>query len=122
MRVGADSFIDAPVDWSFSWASPALSLRHVVNYNIQLAWTGTAAGMLHLQLSNDAASTDMSGTIASNSISTWTDISGSEQLVSGAGNHAWQVQNAGYLWVRVVWQPTSGTATLSSARFATKGF
>jgi len=122
VRVGSDSLISAPVDWSTAWVSPALSLRHVVNYNIQVAWNGTLAGMLHLQLSNDAGNTDQSGTIASTALTTWTDVTGSEQLVAGAGDHSWQVQNAGYLWVRVVWSPTSGSGNLNSARFATKGF
>jgi hypothetical protein len=122
VRVGSDNLISAPIDWSTAWVSPALSLRHVVNYSIQLAWTGSLSGMLHLQLSNDAGNTDLSGTIASSDLSHWTDITGSEQLVVGAGDHSWQVQNAGYLWVRAVWAPVSGAGNIVSARFATKGF
>jgi hypothetical protein len=122
MRVGSDNLIAAPVDWSTAWTSPALSLRHVSNYSVQLKWTGSTTGMLHLQLSNDAGNTDNSGTIATSALSHWTDITGSEQIVAGAGDHSWQVSNAGYLWVRVVWAPTTGTPSLVSARFSTKGF
>jgi hypothetical protein len=122
LRVGADSLLDSNVDWSTAWVSPAISLRHVVNYSIQLKWSGSTAGMLHLQLSNDFGNTDNGGTLAASDLPNWTDITGSEQLVNGAGDHSWQVQNAGYLWVRAIWAPTSGSPTLISARFATKGF
>lgn len=121
MRVGSDSFIDTAEDWSTAWISPALSLRHVVNYSIQLGWTGTLNGMLKLQLSNDYGNTDNGGTLAATELPHWTDITGSEQLVAGAGDHSWQVQNAGYLWVRAVWAPASGTGNLTNARFSTKG-
>ncbi len=121
MRVGSDSLIDSSVDWSTAWEGPALSLRHVVNYSSQMAWDGTLNGMLKLQLSNDYGNTDNGGTMAANALPHWTDITGSEQLIAGAGDHAWQVQNSGYLWVRVVWAPASGTGNLTNARFSTKG-
>jgi autotransporter adhesin len=54
-------------------------------------------------------------------ISNWTDIADSAQTISASGDHAYQVENSGYRWVRLVWTQTSGSGTITSARFNCKG-
>lgn len=121
MRVANDTLIDAPVDWSVPWTSGPISLQHIMNYSIQLFFSGTPAGMLKLQCSNDANDSGRGENYWSLEARNWTDIESSEQIVAGPGDHTWTVCNAGYMWVRVNWAPSSGTAQLDRARFTAKG-
>lgn len=122
MRTVNDTLISAPVDLSISWASNAIYLGHISNYSIQLFWTGAPEGSLKLQASDDAGQPNAQTTAQQAvGVTHWTDVTGSTQLVDEAGNHTWQVENAGYSFVRVYWAPTSGTGSITSARFNLKG-
>lgn len=122
MRIANDSLITAPVDLSIPWQSMAIYLGHISNYSIQLFFTGTPAGSFKLQASNDQGHPNaQSLNQQSADVDNWTDVSGSTQIVDEAGDHTWQVENAGYAFVRVKWAPTSGSASLTSARFNLKG-
>lgn len=102
-----------------------LWLSNILNYGIQLVFTGTPAGTFKLQVSNDQG--DSSAASESQryaSITNWTDVADSDSTVSAAGNIYWDVQNSGAEWVRVVWTASgvgSGTPTLTTARFKCKG-
>lgn len=87
-----------------------VGLEHIANYSIQLVFTGTPSGSFKLQCSNDDSDP-----------SNWTDISGSSQTVSAAGSVTWNVENAGYKWVRVVYTFTASTGSLTVARCHIKG-
>jgi len=123
MRVSHDTLLlNGPEDWSVTWYSPAIWLGHIVNYAIQLQWTGSPTGMLKLQASSDPGNPNAQSYVQQrSSVTLWTDIEGSEQLVNMDGNHMWKINDAGYIWVRAVWMPSGGTATLVSARFSAKG-
>lgn len=64
---------------------------------------GNLAGTLTLQASNDE-------TGASNFIT----VSGSSQAVTSSASHMWNVTGAGYRWVRVFWNYTSGTGNITA--------
>ena len=119
MRSANNSLITTPADMSTSWESPAVWLGNTVNYSIQLVFTGVPVGNFKLQCSNDSYANDY---IDAANVLNWTDVSGSQQPITAAGDHTWQVENAGYRWIRAVWLPTSGIGSIVSARFNTKGF
>jgi len=121
MRVANDSLISSPADWSVPWQSQPISMQHIMNFSIQLFFSGSPAGMLRLQCSNDSVDSSRSESTWPSQVQKWTDIDSSEQLIAAAGDHTWSVCGAGYMWVRVSWAPTSGTAQLDSARFTAKG-
>jgi hypothetical protein len=122
MRIANEALITAPVDIANPWASDAIYLGHISNYSIQLFFSGAPVGRFYLQSSNDAGNpTSSSHQQQIVNVVNWTTISGSTQIVDAAGDHTWQVQNAGYAYVRVVWAPTSGTGSIDSARYNLKG-
>lgn len=99
-----------------------LYLGSIADYSIQLVFSGTPVGSWKLQVSNDP------GRITANSesgkytgVTNWTDLTGSAQSITEAGDHTWNAKGTGYLWVRVVWTRVSGTGTLTSARQNVKG-
>ncbi len=86
-------------------------VEHISDYSIQLVFSGTApTGTFSLQYSND----DVDPT-------NWTDDSDSEQDITAGGNLMWNVENAGYKWVRVKYARTSGTGNITVARCQIKG-
>lgn len=122
MRIANDSLISAAVDLGSTWESDGIWLGHIANFSIQLVFTGTPTGNFKLQCSNDKGKEDkVLGGWSSDNVSNWTDIDQSAQPITAAGDHAWDVQNCGYRWVRVVWTFTSGSGSLTSARFNVKG-
>lgn len=99
-----------------------LYLGHICNFAVQLVFTGSPVGSFKLQCSNDPGRPFLPGESAAYAdVVNWTDISGSTQAISAAGNHTWQVENAGYLWLRVVYTATSGSGSLDIARANVKG-
>lgn len=84
MRVANDSLIDGPVDWSTQWYSQPIALTHVANYSISLFFSGSPAGMLTLQCSNDFNRSTGDERTWSSQVSNWTDVECSEQIVSAA--------------------------------------
>jgi hypothetical protein len=93
-------------------SSSAFWVPHLDNFAIQAVWTGTPTGTLKLQCSCDKGSGNVSE--ERGAPTNWTDIVGSSQSTAGAaGSNVWNVQNAGYRWVRVVFTFGSGTGSLS---------
>lgn len=122
MRIANDLITLDSTDLSANITSEPIWLAHICNYSIQLVFAGAPQGEFKLQLSNDFGNAQAAQEDNRDfQITHWTDITGSEQAILAAGNHTWQVQNAGYRWVRVIWTFSSGTGTLSSARFNVKG-
>lgn len=125
MRVHNQDLLEGQTeDMESNFTLPPIWLGHIAYYSIQLVFAGgTPDGTFKLQASNDPGNQDKSsGGWDTSSMTNWTDIADSAQAVTSAGNHMWSVENAGYLWVRVVWtdSATSGTS-LTSARAYVKG-
>lgn len=121
MRIGNDE-LNIGTNLALNQTSDPIYLGHIANYSIQLVFTGTPGGNFKLQCSNDMGNPSANKEADRNfQITNWTDVADSAQTISAAGNHTWDVQNAGYRWVRVVWTQTSSTGTLTSARFNVKG-
>lgn len=102
---------------------PAVWLGHVVNFSIQVVFTGTPVGVFKLQASDDQGQPDGgTGTAGlATGVTNWTDIADSSQSISAAGDMTWNYANAGFRFVRVVYTRTSGTGTVTSARCSIKG-
>jgi hypothetical protein len=124
MRVNNENLLDdsGPLDLSTNQTLNPIWLGHIVNYSIQLVFTGTPGGNFKLQASNDRGDINAPTQSAQDAgLMNWTDIADSAFTVSAAGNVMWDVQNAGHNWVRVVWTQTSGSGTLTVARSYVKG-
>lgn len=124
MRISNEDLLleSGPVSLAASTELRPVYLGHIAQYAIQLVFTGTPGGNFKLQCSNDAGHPNaQSKSEQSEDVVNWTDIADSAQAISAAGNHTWNAENVGYLWVRVVWTQTSGTGSLTSARVMCKG-
>lgn len=124
MRVVNDDLVLSGTNMNTDITSDPIWIGHIINYSIQLVFTGASpTGTFKLQASLDAGQPQ--NPVEANrdtGITNWTDIAGSSQAISAAGNHMYTVENAGYQWVRVVWTAGVSVGTLTSARFFAKGF
>lgn len=116
MRVYNDPIFSA-VDASVTQTSVAFPINQVIGYSAQFVWTGTVAGTIKIQVSDDPGTTASS---PSQLPTHWTDYSGSTISVSGAGNGTFNVNDAFYNWIRFVYTAASGTGTMSG-NLNTKG-
>lgn len=123
MRVANEDILRGETaDLSANWESQPIWLGHIANYAIQLKFSSTPNGTFKLQASNDPGQiVSPSKVVQDAKVEDWTDIADSEQAVSADGNHMWTVQNAGYLWVRIVFTHSSGSGVLDKARAYVKG-
>lgn len=122
MRIGNDTLNLSSTDMAADITSDPIWLGHIANYNLQLVFTGAPNGTFKLQISNDLGYPD-SADEASRYVGlvNWTDMADSSQPISAAGNHSYEVQNAGHRWVRLIYTFASGTGTMTSYRFNVKG-
>lgn len=122
MRIANENLISSAVSLGADANLRPIWIAHICNYSIQLVFTGTPVGTFKLQGSNDEGQINASGSSQQyTGVSNWTDIVDSSVSVSAAGNVMWNVENAGYLWVRVVYTRGSSTGSLTSARANLKG-
>lgn len=123
MRIANLDLIAATAqDMSSSFNLNGVWLGHICNFSIQLVFTGTPNGTFKLQGSNDAGSPDGgSQPFLYSGVTNWTDITGSSQAITTAGDLMYQFENAGFNFVRVVWTRSSSTGSLTSARMQLKG-
>lgn len=100
--------------------SDPIWIGHAGGYAIQAVWSGTPTGSFKLQSSVDPQEPRAGITP---SISNWEDIPSATGSASGAaGMKTWNIADAYYPWVRLVYTNASSTGTLTSVRFNTKGF
>lgn len=122
MKLANGSFIDTSIPMDVTFESLPLYLGNIVNFSIQLVFSGTPVGTLKLQCSSDLGNILNPGLIQqSDKVVNWTDVNHSDQAISSDGTHTWNVQNVGYNWVRIVYTAVSGTGSLDIARFNIKG-
>ena len=87
--------------------------------------SGTAAGKFFIQASNDFVMADDAADLdrvnSENLVTNWATI---EERSVGTADVAnlFQLSDIGYRWVRVFYDSTSGTSTVSSARANFKGY
>lgn len=95
-----------------NYTSTYTPLRNIVLYSISAIITGTPAGSIKLQASNDPETNDTQYNSGNKPPSTaptnWVDIANSSFSLSSAGETMWNVSAAGYNFVRIVYTDTSG--------------
>lgn len=99
-------------------------IENSMSYSIQLTFTGTPAGNFKLQGSNDVGQPQAAAeSQRSSGVVNWTDVPSTQTTVSAAGSLLYNVEIAGYSWVRVVWTATGAGTTpiLTVARAVIKG-
>ena len=112
----------APISMNSGFVTDPIYLGHIVNYSIQIVFTGTPTGNFTLEYSNDEGQGDRRlNEFSSAGVVNWTTVSDSAFPVTAAGDVMWDVANVGARWVRVRWIQTGGTGTATSARFQVKG-
>lgn len=122
MRIGNDTITLSGNNMAVNITSDPIWLGHIANFSIQIVFTGTPTGQFKLQMSNDDGRPSASTEAARDyQVNNFTDIVGSQQQITEAGNHGYTVQNTGYRWVRLVYTAGSGSGTITTTRFNVKG-
>ena len=125
MRIFNDDLVFSDTDMSADIVSEPVYLGHIAYYSIQLIWEGDPDGTFTLEMSNDAGNIQAASQEDRDfQITNWTTIGNSASIVSAEGDLGYNVENAGYRWVRVVFSANSAganTPTLSIARVNGKG-
>ena len=106
-----------------NYNSPYTPLRNIYTYSITAIITGTPSGTIQIQASNDPETNDTQYNTVSNpqrpptvAPTHWVTITNSPFAVTTAGETFWNVNYAGYNFVRVQYIDASGgtsTATMS---------
>jgi len=124
VRIAQGDLVLSSTSLAANVTSDPIYLGHICNYGIQIFFTGTPDGNFKLQLSNDMGNPQAADRVNEDyQVTHWTDIAGSTAAVAAAGDLAYNIENAGYRWVRVVWGADSAgtTPVITSARFNLKG-
>jgi len=116
LRLISVSLISGDFTLSQNWESEPIYIGHAIHFSAMLQFSGVPDGTFRLEYSNDIVEPS-SNRVPSN----WEVVGGSEQIVDESGTHGWQVQNAGYRWVKVSYIYTGGVGILTSATFHSKG-
>ena len=119
MRIKNQTLTLDGTDLEANIVSDPVWIGHIAYYSIQVVFTGTPSGEFKLQASLD----DPDANPTETTITNWTDITGSEETVTAAGDLLWNVESAGYNFVRLVWTDTASAnpSVITSARFNLKG-
>jgi Flp pilus assembly protein TadG len=122
MKLGNDEILTVALDLATDAESPAIYLGDVYMCAIQIIFTGSPTGTFSLQASCDPGNSNATTeSQRSASVVNWTDVTGSNQAVTSDGNHMWRLDVVAYRWVKVKYESTSGTGSLTSVRINTKG-
>ena len=121
MRIANDEILTSPGDLSTDFQSTAIWIGHAHMYSIQLLFTGSINGDFKLQASNDPGKPNNVTELTRDNIQNWTEVADSTQRVMSAGDHLYSIEASPYRWVRVVFERTSGSGSLTSIRFNSKG-
>jgi hypothetical protein len=118
MRIANQQLLPAGTVVTTSLITKAIWLGHISDYAIQFVFSASNCNF-KLQGSCDEGNQNAQAQTAEEAkVTNWSDIASSTVTVTGAGDVLYNIQNAGYNWVRVV---ITGTCTLTSARFNVKG-
>ena len=105
--------------------SPIFSLWHLEGFSCQAVFTGTPAGTIKLQVSNDPNDPtgkkwndlDLAPTLGN-----WTDVANSAQSVSAAGTFFWDYPQCNAAWVRCVFLHTGSSTAALTVNFVGKSW
>jgi hypothetical protein len=100
--------------------SAAYNVAQMYGFAIQAVFTGTPTGTFKLQSSSDPAT---SYEDLNNIPVNWSDIISSPYSVTASGSYMWNVFDAMFTWVRLVYTDTSGgtSAAVLNVRINAKG-
>lgn len=104
--VGGNSNI--PTDMSVAINSIPTNLDSIVSYSISAIFTGSPAGVLQLQLSDDVPIINIPDP------NSWSIITDSIQNIAAAGHYSINVELPAYSWVRLQYIPSGGSGTLTA--------
>lgn len=122
MRQAAISII-SDGDMSNSLESIGLDINQIFSWSIQAIWTGMPTGTLKVQISNDmvavaASNSSPNGPNPAANVVNWSDYSNSSlDITSESGDWTWVAQLPPYRWIRLVYESTSGSGSLSATAF-----
>jgi hypothetical protein len=122
MNIANNPLVLDGTDMASTITSDPIWLANIINYNIQIVFTGSPVGTFTLQISGDAGNPNAPFQVDRDyQITHWTTMQGSSQAIAASGDHSYEVQNSGHRWARLIYTKTSGTGTITSCRFALKG-
>lgn len=100
-------------DMASSFVSPPIVLDQVYGFSFQAVFTGSPVGTFKLQCSNDDVK-------LASQVSNWSDIASSSKSITAPGDIFWNIDNAFYKWVRVVYTAAAGSGTCN-VTYVSKG-
>lgn len=117
---GILSFGTVSIPASGSLTSQAVALSQTFGFSVQIFWTGSPVGNWSLQGSCDPGYIEANGRV--DGVSHWSTIANSTTAAGGvAGDFVINFEGSYFRWFRAVYTATSGTGTITSATFNTKG-
>lgn len=117
------TILTPPVVMNTTITSAPLQIQNLFGFSIHVVFTGTPTGTFKLQGSNDPLY-DGPPSSQPATPTNWSDIDDSSEGVSAAGDFMWNVTDAMYNWVRLIYTDGSSgasTAVITSAIFNGKG-
>jgi hypothetical protein len=99
------------VDGGVTEASAGISVGFYQDFTVHAFTTGTAAGTLVIQGSNDVSATP----------SNWADVASTSAAMTSSTPYLKSVSNAPFEWIRVSYSGASGTGNLT-ARLKASGY
>lgn len=103
MKVVTDKIIESQ-NMANSFTSSHILLDQIYGYSLHAVYSGSPVGTFKLQVSNQDVQ-------LRESVTEWTDLGSSSVSVSASGSNMWNISDAFYRWVRVVYTKTSGTGS-----------
>lgn len=107
MRIATDLMAWDNTAMTADRVSASIPLDHLYAVSLQVSFTGSPTGTLSLQCSDDDV--------------TYCTIDNSDQAITAAGTHIWDVTQISTKYIRAAYTFTSGSGTLSDVRFYAKG-
>lgn len=103
--------------------SLAMQLHDMVDYSIQITFTGTPTGSFFLEASCDPVPPQTLAPGTNGAIvftpTNWTTVANSTFTVAATGNVQWNYRDAGYTFVRASYTDSSSGASTAIITFAT---
>lgn len=118
MRIMNAELVFSAVDLDGVQVSEPIWLAHIVNYSVQLTFSGTVDATVTLEASNDIGQNDIH--MPQSTIENWSDVL-TPIHVTESGSIMINVENCGYRWAALTVVHADPASVLVSARFNVKG-
>jgi hypothetical protein len=108
-------------DMTSNIISDPIYVGNIINYSIQLVYTGSPNGSFSIQVSNDIV--DSIKDVKASDIVNWTTLSSTSTNITSSGDMIYEIPDITYQWIRLVWTDSSSgdPSTLTNAVYFTKG-